>query len=97
MEVYGKDGAVICQDNSHMQIRLPGEKNYTASEAPALPDGMNDPFAYFANVINGTVMMDKFDLSAPENNRIVIQILEAAKASVKTGKTIIWKDYYRSK
>jgi predicted dehydrogenase len=94
MEVYGKTGFVNCLDNSHMLVRLPGEKSATAVEAASLPNGSNDPFAYFANVINGTIVMNKFDLSAPDNNRMVMQILEAAKVAVKKRTTVLWKDLY---
>ena len=64
--------------------------------APALPADRNDPFVYFANVIRGNIQMSKYDLSAPANNEIMMQILEAAKASVKSGKTIIWEQFYKT-
>lgn len=95
MEVYGVTGYVFCKDGTYMLLR----ENEKAAEqhitAPKLPIYRNDPFAYFAKVINGDIKMAAYDLSAPDNNEIVIKILEAAKASVITGKTIIWDQYYR--
>jgi hypothetical protein len=51
---------------------------------------------YFANVVRGKIKMDRFDLSAPANNEIVIKILEAAKHSAKTGKTVLWKEFFKN-
>jgi hypothetical protein len=65
--------------------------------APALPNDRNDPFVYFANIIRGNIQMKNYDLSAPANNEIMMMILEAAKASVKSGKTIVWDQFYKSK
>jgi predicted dehydrogenase len=96
MEVYGVTGYVICKDGTNMLLR---ENEKTAEQlitAPKLPTYRNDPFAYFANVINGDIKMATYDLSAPDNNEMVIKILEAAKASAITGKTVVWDQYYRN-
>ena len=39
--------------------------------------------------------MDKFDLSAPATNDIVIKILDAAKHAAKTGKVVVWDEFYK--
>lgn len=94
MEVYGVTGYVICKDGTNMQVReneKAAEQHITANKLPII---RNDPFAYFSKVISGEIKMATFDLSAPDNNEVVIKILEAAKASVKTGKTVIWDQYY---
>lgn len=96
MEVYGKTGIVFCKDGKNMQIRKTGEKETQTSIADTLPTFRNDPFAYFANVIRGKIKMQQYDLSAPATNEIVIKILSAAKQSAKTGKTIVWKDVYKT-
>jgi hypothetical protein len=36
------------------------------------------------------------DLSSPANNEIVVKILEAANVSAKTGKTVVWKEFYKN-
>lgn len=96
MEVYGKEGYVFCLDKENMLLMKNGirEKD-TLKAAPLSSDG-NDPFRYFANVVKGNIQMDQYDLSAPANNEIVVQILEAAKYSAKTGTAVIWKDYFKN-
>ena len=60
--------------------------------APELPENRNDPFVYFANVINGKIKMKTYDLSSPANNEMVVKILEGAKRSAKSGKAILWTE-----
>lgn len=48
-----------------------------------------DPFSYFADVLTGRIKMNPYDLYALENNVMVVKILEAARKSAKTGKTIV--------
>jgi hypothetical protein len=80
-----------------MQVRENEKAAIQQISAPNLPTDRNDPFAYFAKVIRGEIKMATYDLSSPGNNEIVMQILEAAKSSVKTGKTIVWDQFYRNK
>jgi predicted dehydrogenase len=51
-------------------------------------DVYEDPFSYFADVIHGKILVKPYDLYAPENNVLVVKILEAAKESANTGKAI---------
>ena len=95
MEVYGMTGFVFCKDGKNMLVKE-NEKSETQSiVAESLPAGRNDPFAYFAQVIRGKIKMNPYDLSAPGNNEIVIGILEAAKHSSKTGKAVVWNEYFK--
>jgi predicted dehydrogenase len=95
MEVYGKDGYVFCLDRENMLLQESGKKERIPLKAAALKPGADDPFIYFANVVRGNIKMDTYDLSAPANNEVVIKILEAAKYSAKTGRTVIWKDFFK--
>ena len=95
MEVYGKTGIVFCKDGKNMELRETGKKETQTLTAANLPADRNDPFVYFANVIRGNIIMNKYDLSAPATNEIVIKILEAAKHSSRTGKTVIWDQYFK--
>ena len=47
-----------------------------------------DPFDYFTDVIRGKITVPPFGLYSLENNMIVVKILELARQSAKTGKTI---------
>jgi predicted dehydrogenase len=95
MEVYGKDGYVFCLDKENMLVMKNNVRLTDTIKALPMPEGQRDPFMYFANVINGDIKMKDYDLSAPANNLTVVKILEAAKYSAKTGKTVVWKDFYK--
>jgi scyllo-inositol 2-dehydrogenase (NADP+) len=95
MEVYGKTGIVFCKDGKNMQVRETGKKETQTETAKSLPAEKNDPFVYFANVIRGNIIMNMYDLSALATNEIVVKILEAAKHSSRTGKTVIWDQYFK--
>jgi hypothetical protein len=97
MELYGVKGYVICKDGTNMLVREDAKKEPQPLAAQALPADRNDPFIYFKNVIRGNIKMKPFDLSSPGNNEIVVKILGAAKQAAKTGKTIVWDEFYTTK
>jgi len=86
MELYGATGQIIADDGGTMRIMTEsGAKPVTAPERRR-PD--NDPFAYFCAVIRGEISLQPFEPSALENNLIVMEILDAALRSAKTGQTV---------
>jgi predicted dehydrogenase len=91
MELYGKTGAVFCKDGTNMIFRENEKSQPKNITAPALPIERNDPFAYFAGVIRGTIKPAPWDLSSPETNEMVVKILDAAKRSAKTGQAVTVK------
>jgi predicted dehydrogenase len=95
MYVYGKTGFVFCKDGTNMQLKEDEKKETQIFTAAPLLNDRNDPFVYFVNVIRGNIKINKYDLSSMETNEIVVKILDAARESAKTGKTIIWADYYK--
>lgn len=97
MEIYGVSGYVFCKDGTNMLLRKNEKSAVESLIAPPLPNDRNDPFVYFANVIRGNIQMNTYDLSAPGNNEIMMKILEASKESVKSGKTIVWDQFYKGK
>ena len=92
MEVYGKSGYAICVDGTRMRVRLSGEEQEQEQEqeliAPGIQPPADDPFALLAAAVRGTTKIRPTDLSALENNLIVMEILEAAKQSAASGRTI---------
>ncbi|GAB2540983.1 Gfo/Idh/MocA family protein [Spirosoma aerophilum] len=86
MEVYGQTGYVFTVDGTKMRIRLKDDKNERATEATAMDSPASDPFAYFARLLHGETKPD--ELTSLENNMIVMEILDAARQSAKTGKAI---------
>jgi predicted dehydrogenase len=90
MEVYGETGYLITKDNSHMRIKnkkTGDEKSLKLS--PSDVDVYEDPFSYFADVVRGKIKVPQNGLYSLENNLTVVKILNAAKESAKTGKTIM--------
>lgn len=96
MEVYGKTGYVFCRNGKDMQWMENEKSGAKPVKAAADQKAVSDPFAYLHKVIRDGYRDTPFNLSSPENNQIVVQILEAARQSSKTGETIIWKDFYRN-
>lgn len=94
MEVYGTTGAIYADNKNNMRMRTAegydGFKE-TAFKLEERAAPFNDPFSFFAGVIKKQIVLEPFDLSSLENNMMVIKILDAAKLSAKTGKTIMLK------
>lgn len=88
MEVYGETGYIITDNNSDMRIRLEKDKTERKEKLSGRTSPYNDPFSFFAAVVRGEITPEKYDLSSLENNMIVVEILEAAKKSAKTGKAV---------
>ncbi|GAB3013953.1 Gfo/Idh/MocA family protein [Spirosoma pulveris] len=86
MEVYGQNGYVFTVDGTRMRIRLKDDKTERPTEATAADAPATDPFAYFAQLIHGETKAD--ELTSLENNIIVMEILDAARQSAKTGKAV---------
>ncbi len=88
IEIYGTKGYIQNRDNKDMRIRLTGQDKEQHREAQPLSKPVDDPFAYLVSVVRGAAIPN-YDLSSLENNMLVMEILEAAKLSARTGKTIL--------
>ena len=97
MEVYGKTGYVICKNNNDLIVMENESGGANSLKAKPLEKGINDPFAFFRSVIKDDLKIEPFSPSSLENNKIVVQILDAAKAAEKTGQTINWGKYFNNK
>jgi predicted dehydrogenase len=89
MEIYGDSGYIITINNNSMRLRnrkVEAEKSMliTAKDIKVY----EDPFSYFSDIIKGKISMTKYDLYSLENNVLVVKILEAARESAATGKTV---------
>jgi predicted dehydrogenase len=88
MEVYGETGYVFVVDGQRLRIRR-GEQ--TPAEEQTLPPRsapLDNPFSHLAEVVRGTLKMGDTDLAALPLNVTVVKILEAARDSARTGRTI---------
>lgn len=91
MEVYGATGYVISDNRSTMRMRLKGEKKEQTEILSERATPYDDPFALLAAVIKKEIALPAYDLSSLENNLIVVEILEAAIQSSRTGKKVVLK------
>ncbi len=87
MEVYGVAGYAITVGANHLRVRLKGEPSESDQTAPPLPTPRSNSLDYLAAVLRGQIQPDG-DLSSLSTNLIVMQILEAARQSAATGKTV---------
>ena len=100
MEVYGAKGYVDTMyiDTSHsdqLRVRLPGETSEHVATAPALAPAESNSLSYLAAVMNGS-LKPQHDLTSLDTNVTVVRILDAARRSAATGRTIRLADEVRS-
>jgi predicted dehydrogenase len=90
MEVYGESGYVFAPGRNALKMRNGKSNTEKAREITALEVNVyEDPFSYFADVVNKKIEVPENGLYSLENNVTVVRILEAARESAKTGKTIV--------
>jgi predicted dehydrogenase len=85
-EVYGATGYAIATGGDGLRVRLAGQKAEENRTPPARRPEERDSIAYLAAVARGQIKPS--GLSSLENNVIVTEILDAARESVRTGKTV---------
>ncbi|SIR02747.1 Gfo/Idh/MocA family protein [Maribacter ulvicola] len=91
MELYGTKGAIYSDNPSQLRLRLSkGYSDYTEETflLGEREEPFNDPFSVFADVINGKLTLDPFNVYSLENNIITMEILQSAINSAKNGRTI---------
>ncbi|MCK9409388.1 MAG: Gfo/Idh/MocA family oxidoreductase [Bacteroidetes bacterium] len=88
MEVYGTTGYILSDNRSDLRYRLSENEQEQKEKLQERISPFDDPFALLAAVVQKNVVLPPFDVSSLENNMIVMEILEAAKTSAATGKTI---------
>ena len=86
MEVYGRSGYAITVREEGLRLRLPGKDEETLKSSP-IPQPENDSLTLFSSVIRSK-STNTTGLSSLANNMIVTEILDAARRSAETGRTI---------
>jgi len=86
MEVYGRTGYVITVGRDNLKVRRAGEKEEQIVAAQKVPSPYNDSLTYLRAVVLDGLKPD--GLSSLETNVIVTEILDAARQSAATGKTV---------
>jgi predicted dehydrogenase len=86
LEVYGETGYAIATGGDSLRVLLPGRNAEVARPLPDLPPAGRDSIAYFTGVARG--QFKPTGLNSLENNVVVVEILDAARESVRTGRKI---------
>jgi predicted dehydrogenase len=86
MEVYGETGQAITVGRDSIRLRRKNDNDEHAETAPALPPPYDDSISYLIAVVSGKIQPS--GLSALDTNITVVRILDAARESARTGKTI---------
>jgi predicted dehydrogenase len=92
MEIYGETGYIFAENRTDMKIRgkdMSSVKQEKITSKDVAVD--EDPFIYFADVIHQKITMPEYGLYSLKNNIEVVRILDAARESAKTGKTVTLK------
>jgi len=85
MEVYGQKGYAITVGRDAMRVRLPGKEESSADAKP-LEKSKEDSVSYLRAVLLGGLKPE--GQSSLETNVTVTEILDAARKSAATGKTV---------
>jgi predicted dehydrogenase len=86
MEVYGSTGYVTTVHRDDLKVRRAGEKQEQLIAAKKVPSPYDDSLTYLRAVVLDGLKSDA--LSSLETNLIVTEILDAARQSAATGKTV---------
>ncbi len=87
MQVYGAKGYVDTIGADQLEVRLPGDKAEHAQTPPPLTPPNDSSLHYLAAVLRGQ-LEPKGDLNSLDTNVTVMRVLDAARTSAQTGRTI---------
>ena len=86
IDVYGRTGYAKAISPSGVEVRLKGDRVETKEDARAPQAPYDDPLDYLEAVLGGLEEGDS--LSSLKTNVVVTEILDAARRSAETGKTV---------
>lgn len=87
MEVYGTEGTLTTVGPDQVLTRYKHDSHPEQHAAGQLPLAQRNSLDYLAAVLHGQAQ-DRGDLSALDTNVVVMQILDAARRSAQTGRTV---------
>lgn len=93
MHIYGTEGYILIDDATTIRYRLAEKSEEKSKKVSPEAAPFNDPFTFFAAAVRGEIKIGPADLSSLENNLTVVEILEAASKSSKTGKEVKLKPH----
>ncbi|PAX07172.1 Gfo/Idh/MocA family protein [Sphingomonas lenta] len=86
VQVFGERGLLFAPDRDTLLVRRRGEQADRRLATP--PPAHADPFAFLADVIRGRAAVPDDDPSSLANALVVARILDAARRSAATGRTV---------
>jgi predicted dehydrogenase len=87
MDVYGRTGYAKAIDSERIEIRRENEPEGQITKGSRLAAPYDDPLHYMAAVLNGDIQEGNSP-SSLQTNMTVSEILDAAKQSAQSGKTV---------
>ena len=87
MDVYGKTGYAKALDDDNLEVRRKGAHEGETTKGGDIPAPYDDSLHYLIAVLRGEVAEEN-SFSALKTNVIVSEILDAARQSAQTGKTV---------
>lgn len=90
MELYGVNGTAITVGPSELRTRFKGDRTEAQAAATPLPNSRSNSLGYLAAVLHGEIRPEG-DLSSLDTNMVVMQILDAARTSAASGRTVALK------
>lgn len=93
IEVYGAQAYLVAEDAVHLRSRARSDKTEHRFELPVLADARSDPFTYLAAAVDPArgkpPGFGPSDLFHPALNLTAVRILDAARESARSGKTVV--------
>jgi predicted dehydrogenase len=86
MEIYGRTGYVLQPDADHLRARFEAEKDEKKITPEPIAGAEADPISYLAAVVR--IEIEPSGLSSLAVNMTVVEILDAAHESARTGKRV---------
>jgi predicted dehydrogenase len=87
MEVYGATGYAITVGPDALRVRYAGEAQESRTQAARLAPPEDNSLDYLVGVLRGEIQ-PQGSLTGLDTNVVVMQILDAARESAQTGKTV---------
>ena len=88
MHIYGTTGYLLIDNGETIRYRLNEKSKEEVKKIAPNTIPFTDPFVYFAAAIQGKIIVPDTDLASLKTNLTVVEILEAARISNKTGKIV---------
>jgi predicted dehydrogenase len=87
MDVYGRTGYAKATDPERIEVRKANQSEGQIMKGESLTTPYDDPLHYMAAVLNGEIQEGN-SLSSLKTNMTVSEILDAARQSAQSGKTV---------